>query len=303
MAVVEIRELTHRYGRRTALSGVDLTVETGSVFALIGPNGSGKTTLLQILMGLRRPTSGNVRIFGRDVRALDHRDRARIGYVAEGQRLPGSMTVGELERYLAPLYPNWDWTLVEELRRRFRLEPSQRIRSLSRGEHMKAALMCALASRPELVLMDEPFTGMDVMTRDDLVRGLLESAGRDDWTVIICTHDLGEIESLADHVGFLDSGKLKLAEPMDSLLARFQRIEIITEGEASVPRELPADWLQVRRNGPRVSFIAAAAVDEQRLREFFPELIRYESEAATLREIFVALARNGSHPVMEEALP
>src|SRR5690606_14549656 len=116
--------------------------------ALLGPNGAGKTTLLQILAGLRRPAAGWARVLGKDVTALGVGDRQAIGYVAEGLRLPGWMTLRQLEAYLAPLYPEWDRSLADELRRRFRLDPDRRIRTFSRGEHMKAALLCALAPRP-----------------------------------------------------------------------------------------------------------------------------------------------------------
>ena len=158
MAVIEVDGLTHRYGSVTALADVDIQVPEGTLYALLGPNGAGKTTLLQILMGLRRPTAGRVSLLGKGISELTLQDRASIGYVAEGQPLPGWMTLQQLEEYLAPLYSTWDHALADELRRRFRLNPGRRIKTLSRGEHMKAALLCTLAPRPRLVLMDEPFT-------------------------------------------------------------------------------------------------------------------------------------------------
>src|SRR6185312_9022456 len=116
---------------------LDLVVPDGALYALLGPNGSGKTTLLQVLMGLRRPQQGRVSLLGVDSTALTVRDRAAIGYVAEGQSLPGWMRLEQLEAYLAPLYPTWDRALADHLRDRFDLDPSRTIKSLSRGQHMK----------------------------------------------------------------------------------------------------------------------------------------------------------------------
>ena len=193
------------------------TVPEGALYALLGPNGAGKTTLLKILLGLLRPTAGRVALLGKELPYLTRRDRAAIGYVAEGQHLPGWMTMDRLEGYLAPLYPTWDFALASQLRERFRLPAGRKLRQMSRGERMKAALLVALAPRPRLLIMDEPFTGMDALVKDELVRGLLESVAGEGWTVLLCSHDIGELEGLADWVGFLDAGRLIISEPMDVL--------------------------------------------------------------------------------------
>jgi ABC-2 type transport system ATP-binding protein len=180
MTIVDVHNLTYSFGSIPALRDVELSIPAGVVYALLGPNGSGKTTLLQVLMGMRRARRGRASVFGVDCARLATSDRARIGYVAEGQPLPPWMRLEQLEIYLAPLYPTWDRALANDLRERFGLDPARRIRTLSRGEHMKAALLCALAPRPALVFMDEPFTGMDALVKDELVRGLLETPDRRD---------------------------------------------------------------------------------------------------------------------------
>jgi ABC-2 type transport system ATP-binding protein len=221
MPMIAVDAVSYSYGRAEALHDVSFSVPEGAVYALLGPNGAGKTTLLQILMRLRRPDTGRVQLLGQDVSSLAREQRTRIAYVAEGQALPAWMRLSELESYLAPLYPTWDRTLARELRDRFALDPARRIGTLSRGERMKAALLCALAPRPKLLLMDEPFTGMDAVVKDDLVRGLLESAGSGGWTMLISSHDLGELELLADWVGMLERGRMLLTEPMEQLRERF----------------------------------------------------------------------------------
>jgi ABC-2 type transport system ATP-binding protein len=303
MGIVEARGLSHRYGRRNALVDVHLEVPEGALYALLGPNGAGKTTLLQVLTGIRRPTSGSVALFGKDASRLTIKERGAVAYVAEGQRLPGWMTLRQLEAYLAPLYPRWDPTLAADLRRRFGLEPDQKIRTLSRGQQMKAAVLCALASRPRLLLLDEPFTGMDVMVKDDLVRGLLQSAGDEGCTIVISSHDIGELEALADWVGFLDRGRLTLSEPMDTLRERLKRVDVVTRNGAVPPAAFPAEWLSVERSGPRVSFLlsgADGAGGGDDLRRWFPEPARIEVREASLREIFVALARGNTGTRTEE---
>ncbi len=297
MSVIHVRNLTHEYGKHVALRDVSFDIEAGSVYALLGPNGSGKTTLLQILMGLLPQTSGQVNVLNTSASALTAAHRARMGYVAEGVRLPSSMTLAQLEKYVAPLYPTWDNTLANALRDRFQLDPSRRIRTLSRGEHMKAAMLCALAPRPELLIMDEPFTGMDAVVKDDLVRGVLEMSGREGWTVVIASHDLAELELLADWVGFLHNGRLQLHEPMESVRSRYRWLEVITSSrEAELPRVKPADWVWSESAGPRVRVLLAEP-DEELLRrradEWFPDAQRVELHDASLRDVFVALTRQG----------
>jgi ABC-type multidrug transport system ATPase subunit len=296
-AVIQTQGLTHRYGRHVALRDVNLDVEEGSLYALLGPNGAGKTTLLKILLGLLRPTAGSVTLLGKELKRLTLRDRARIGYVAEDQQLPGWMTLPHLLAYLAPLYPTWDHALAADLQRRFGLPTDRKIRTMSRGERMKAAMLAALAPRPRLLIMDEPFTGMDALVKDELVRGLLELSGDEGWSVLLCSHDIGELETLADWVGFLDAGRLILSEPMDVLRGRFRRVEVMMNGGPFVALdELPPDWLSVDRAGKRATFLIPDHGTEsghEEVQRRFPGAARIEVRGATLREVFVGLAREG----------
>lgn len=291
---VEARGLRYAYGRRDVLHDLDLTVPAGAIYALLGANGSGKTTLLQLLAGLRCPSAGTVRVLGEDARSSGIDARRRIAYVAEGRPLPGWMTLEYLERYLAPLYPSWDRALAASLRERFALDPRRKVGTLSRGEHMKAALLCALAPRPRLLLMDEPFTGMDALVKDDLVRGLLESAGSEGWTVLVSSHDIGELDLLADHVGFLARGALRVSEPMERLRARFRRVTVVGDDAALAAR--PDDrWMAVDRAARRLTFFApdaGADYETSRLPARFPTAERVEAREASLREVFVALAQD-----------
>jgi ABC-2 type transport system ATP-binding protein len=304
MTAVEAHHVTYRYGSVEALCDLDLLVPDGALYALLGPNGSGKTTLLQVLMGLRRPQRGQVSLLGVDSRTLTVKDRAAIGYVAEGQSLPGWMRLEQLEAYLAPLYPTWDAALAASLRERFSLDPKQKIGTLSRGSHMKAALLCALAPRPRLLLMDEPFTGMDALVKDDLVRGLLESAGSEGWTVLLSSHDIGELELLADWVGFLDAGRMRVSEPMEVVRQRFKHVEIVIPPLQADGAAYPPNWLAVERSGSRLRFVASNAGREDVRRSVgarLPDATQIDVRDATLREVFVALARRSTPRDSREA--
>lgn len=306
MTAVETEHLSFAYGSVDALHDVDLAVPEGALYALLGPNGAGKTTLLRILIGLQRARAGRISIFGTPRATLAREQRARISYVAEGQPLPRWMRLAELERYLAPLYPTWDRALADDLRARFMLDPSRRIGTLSRGEHMKAALLCALAPRPKLLLMDEPFTGMDPVVKDDLVRGLLASAAADGWTAIISSHDVAELEVLTDWVGFLDRGRLRLSEEREALRARFKRVTVVAAADAAeLALRSGDDWLSADRAGRRLTFITANGAGDDTatmMRVRFPGAESVEVRDATLGELFVAMARDGRDtPAVEAA--
>lgn len=300
MAIVEVSGLSYSYGKVRALRDVTFAVPEGALYALLGPNGSGKTTLLQILTGLRRARAGRAMVMGVESHALTARHRTAISYVAEGQSLPRWMRMEQLEAYLAPLYPSWDVGLARQLRERFALDPQRRVGTLSRGERMKAALLCALAPRPKLLIMDEPFSGMDALVRDELVRGLLESSGAEGWTVLLCSHDIGELELLADHVGFLARGEMQLSQSMESLRQRFKRVTVIGANERSGV-ELDPTWLDVERTTDRLRFLVSNASDQsiqQEIASRFSGAERLDVDDVSLREIFVALARR-SHGISE----
>ena len=293
MNIIETNQLTHRYWRTEALRGLDLAVPAGSVFALLGANGAGKTTAIKVIMNLLRPTSGEARVFGVDSRRLGEAELAKIGYVSENQQLPLWMTVRQLLDYCRPFYPTWDRTLEAKLLAQFDLPPERKLKQLSRGMLMKAALLSSLAYRPKLLVLDEPFSGLDPLVRDDFVHGLIEASELGEWTVFISSHDIEEVERLADHIGLLESGRLKFAETTEALLGRFRRIDVTLQGGPAALDVVPAGWLELQREGDLVRFVDnqyERARTEQACRERFPEGA-VTAYAMTLREIFVTLAR------------
>jgi ABC-2 type transport system ATP-binding protein len=220
-AAIDARQLTRRFRHTDAVRDLSFSVPEGAICALLGPNAAGKTTTIKLLMNLLRPTQGAVAVLGRDSRLLDAAALQRIGYVSENQRLPDWMTPAQLFDYCRPLYAGWDPALARTLREMLGLAEERPLRQLSRGTRMKAALLASLAFRPALLVLDEPFTGLDPVVRDDLIEALLRPPGGRPWTVLVSSHDMHEVERLADRVVFIEGGRLLLEEPVDSLLARF----------------------------------------------------------------------------------
>ena len=219
---------------------------------------------------------------------------ANIGYVSENQELPEWMTVQYLLAYLKPFYPAWDDARAAQLIRQFDLPLDRQLRHLSRGMRMKIALASSLAYRPRLLIMDEPFSGLDPLVREDLIDGLLESAG--ETTILISSHDLGEIESFASHIGYLDSGRLQFSEEMTSLTARFREVEVVVDSPPLLPldRPWPAHWLRPETSPALVRFVethfdAERTTDE--IRRLFGEVRNISAHPMPLRAIFVTLAR------------
>jgi len=268
-----------------------MTVPEGSVYALIGSNGVGKSTTLKLLLNLLGGYSGRASVFGVECARVGPREYARIGYVSENQELPEWMTVAEFLAFWRPFYPNWDPAREDELLRLFALPLDRKLRDLSRGMRMKAALTSSLCYRPELLILDEPFSGLDPLVRDELAEALLEQS--DSSTVLICSHDLAEIESFASHIAFLDQGRLRFAEAMSGLTDRFREVEITMEA-ARLPERWPQHWYGAEAGSAVVRFVETrfdAAATERTVRELFPEARQVELRAMPLRAIFVALAR------------
>ncbi len=288
--VVNVQRLSHSYGRKAVLRGLDLTIPEGTIYALLGANGAGKTTLLRLLAGIERVQTGAVSLFGDSVRGMTLSQRQRFAYVAEGQELPTWMRLEQMEAYCAPLYPTWDTQLAAQLRKRFDLDPQQKIGTMSRGQRMKAALLCALASRPRLLLMDEPFTGMDIGVKEELVRGLLDTSGDYGWTILVSTHDIAEIEMMVDWVGFLRNGRIDVSAPLEQLRETYRRVEFTLAPGVTLPVARPASWLRVEQSGQRVSVLGVGMSHALIEQTFSGPLVAVDEHEVTLRELYLALA-------------
>src|SRR2546425_4828167 len=216
-SVVTVSELTRRFGATTALASVSLSMPRGAVYGLVGANGAGETTRSKPILRLLRAESGSVRVFGLDPGADPVAVLSRIGYLSEENDPPGWMRVDELIRYTSAFYPKWDDAYADELRRAFALDPAAKIKELSKGQKARAGLLIALAHRPELLVLDEPSSGLDPIVRRDILGAVMRTIADEGRTVLFSSHLLDEVEEVADHVTMIASGRIVLSAPLADL--------------------------------------------------------------------------------------
>jgi ABC-2 type transport system ATP-binding protein len=289
--MIRADNLWKRFGRHEALKGLSFSVPEGSAYALIGANGAGKTTAIRILMNILEAERGSATVLGVDSRRISPRELAEIGYVSENQDIPKALTVAEYLDYLRPFYPRWDKSLEALVLRELRLPRERKIGDLSHGMRMKVGLACALPFHPKLLVLDEPLSGLDSLVRDEFMAGLLRQL--DETTVLVSSHELGEIEGVATHVGFIEEGKLLFEESMSDLTARFREVHVTLDREAAAPGRPPEEWLNVRTVGNVVMFVDSR-FSEDRLGSGIALLnggVRnVDMRPMSLRSIFTALA-------------
>ncbi len=289
---IETKALTKRFGKNVAVQSLDLTVPTGSIFAFLGPNGAGKTTTIKTLMNIMKPTQGSSTVLGVDSQRLSPKEFAQIGYVSENQEMPDWMTIKQFLNYCKAMYPTWDDTFCDDLIKQFNLPMKQKIKNLSRGMKMKAALISSLAYRPKLLIFDEPFSGLDPLVRDEFITGMLDITEDKNWTIFISSHDIDEVERLADWVGIIDKGVLKVIEKTDDLQRRFRRVEVTLEEPVEGEIAFPKEWYLGQQQGRTVHFVDSQYADgDGRIREMFRNCTKVEMFGMSLREIFVVFAK------------
>jgi ABC-2 type transport system ATP-binding protein len=294
MSAIRTENLFKHFRHVRALSGLNLGVPEGAAYALVGPNGSGKTTAIKLLMNILQPTSGSAEVLGMPSSELRGRAFTSIGYVSENQELPLWMRGGVFFQYVRAFYNSWDVALEQEIVNQFALPLDRKLRHLSRGTRMKAALASALAYRPQLVVLDEPFGGLDPLVRDELIAGMRQwAAGA---TIFVSSHDLEEIESFVTHVGYLEAGRLQFSEAISTLTARFRQVEVMVDFPPAPPSHFPPTWMQVQVSNRVVRFVEVQ-FDQERLtseiHQVFGTPQKTTLSAMSLRSIFLVMARAG----------
>jgi len=244
--VIETEDLELRYGRKRALNRLNLRIPRGRIHAIVGANGAGKSSLFRILLGFTSATAGSARILGRDCAALNEHDRARIGFVNEEHSLPAWLRVDEVVAMQRRLYPRWDELRYRSIVGHFHVLPEQRVRELSRGERAGLNLAMAMAQRPELLILDEPTLGLDVVAKRAFLETVLSSVGDGECTIVYCSHQMEEIERLADNLIILERGELKHMSPPDEFCERVMLWVAEFPFVAPAAEELPG-VLQVQR--------------------------------------------------------
>lgn len=289
--VIETQNLTRRFRRCEAVHDLNLSIPLGSVYAFLGRNGAGKTTTIKLLAGLIEPTRGRSFILDQPSRNLQPEHWQQIGYVSENQTLYEWLTGAELMAFTAKLYPSWDKSFADFLIQKLALPMDRKISTCSRGEKVKLALLLSLAYRPKLLILDEPFSGLDPLVREEFLSSLLEITNQNEWSIFFSSHDIDEVEKLADHVGIIEQGQLQVSESIDNLQSRFRQVEIQSEKEIDL-KQMPADWITIEKDFHHVRFIHTqfSAEVEAALRHSYPEA-KIDISTLSLKEIFIALAK------------
>jgi ABC-2 type transport system ATP-binding protein len=224
--IVELHRVSRYFDKKAALDDLSLTVPRGGVFGLIGGNGAGKTTLIKHVLGLLKAQSGTVRVFGLDPIDNPVGTLGRIGYLSEERDIPDWMRVRELIRYTEAFYPAWDPKYAEELREAFDLDPNAKVKTLSRGQRARAGLLTALAHRPDLLVLDEPSSGLDPVVRRDILGAIIRTIAEEGRTVLFSSHLLDEVERVADRVAMIHQGRILLTASMDEIHDTHRRVTL-----------------------------------------------------------------------------
>lgn len=234
--------LTKHFGQKRVVDSLDLRVPTGSVYGLLGRNGAGKSTAVKIMVGMVRPDSGHAELLGERAQKLPPETRARICYLAEGHPLYGWMTIGDAVRFTRAFYPAaWNATLCEQVLDHFELSRSQRFRSLSRGQRAQVSLALGVAPEPELLILDDPTLGLDTVVRRDFLESLIQIIQRKGRTILFSSHNLADVERVADRVGVMLGGVLRVDCPTETFRESVRKLVLTFNGPAPDGREALGD--------------------------------------------------------------
>lgn len=290
--IIRVENVTRRFGKTTALNNVSLNMSQGIVLGLVGENGAGKTTLIRHLLGLLRAKQGEVRVFGKDPVNDPEYVLARLGYLSEHREdLPGWMRIKELFRYTKAFYPQWDIRYSQELCATFGLDPDQRIKTLSKGQKAQVGLVNALAHRPQLLLLDEPSSGLDPVARHDLLATILRSVVAEGRSVFFSSHLLDEIELIADRVVIMHKGAVFVDSPLAEVKDSYCALELRFDSPPEVPPLLPG-VIWSKNQGRQWNVLCRADADTVKRKATELGARTVKVERPTLNEIFVSLVKD-----------
>ncbi len=285
---IDTKDLAKTYAGIRAVTGINLTVPRGSIYGFLGRNGAGKTTTIKMLLGLVRPTAGSARVLGMD--ALDEHVAIlqRTAFVSEKKTLYPSLTPCELVRFSRGFYPTWSDSAVEKYARLFEIPMKQRFEKLSNGNQTKVWLLLALCQGADLLILDEPTTALDPITVDQLMHVLAEDAPDRGCTIFFSSHQLEEVERIAEYVGFIDQGNLLMEARLDDIKSEFR---LITAAGSSLPAQTSTQVLSVELEQDFYRYVVTRDAES-----FAADLSRNGATITSiaplsLRDIFLILVR------------
>jgi len=287
--VIDAAGLQKRYGAAEALRGVDLHVPAGSIFGFLGRNGAGKTTTIKILLGMVRPTGGRATVFGLacDEVTASVQIRRRTAFVSDEKDLYDSISVAEMNRFTAAFFPKWRADLEQRYLRKFELPLDRKIKALSRGMRTKLALLLSLSRGAELLVLDEPTAGLDPAMTEEVLQALVGHAAAEGMTIFFSSHQIAEVDQIADSVAIIDRGRTVVAGALDDLREKFRRIQLVFDREAPEAAFDAPGVTRVRRSGRVLTVLATAGAEPvlDRARALNP--VSMDVVPVTLKEIFL----------------
>ena len=286
--VIETAGLWKRYDDVEALRGLDLQVPSGSIFGFLGKNGAGKTTTIKVLLGMARPTRGEARVFGRAPSGSDGVDvRRRTAFVSDEKDLYDYMSVAEMIAFTRSFYPRWRADLEQQYLRKFDLQPGRNIKELSRGMRTKLAMLLALCRGAELLMLDEPTSGLDPAMAEEMLQALVGHVAAQESTVFFSSHQLSEVEQIADHIAIIDRGQTVVSGALDDLRGQYRRIQLVFEGNAPEIKVHAPGTHRVRRQGRVLTVLSSSGGDAvlEELRGYRPA--SFEVSPVSLKDIFL----------------
>ena len=260
--IIETRHLRKLFKGRAAVDALNLSVEAGSIFGFLGRNGAGKTTTVRLLLGFLKPASGEVRLFGRAITGPDSgvEARRRIGFVSENKHPYPYMTVNQVIRFTRPFFPGWRDDLERRYLKMFDLPPDRKVSALSKGMRTGLMLLLAMSHGAELLILDEPTEGLDPAITEVLLKELVALPASEGTTIFFSSHQLAEVDQIADHIAIIDGGRAVVGGSLDDLKLQYQCIRVVFARQP-----VAVHWLEgaerVRQDGSTVSILVSRNVE------------------------------------------
>ena len=261
--IIETKQLTKYYGKTLALDHLDLRVPRGCIYGFLGRNGSGKTTAIKLMLGLLKPTTGSASVLGCDSQALTPDIRGQIGYVTEGHRLYRWMRIGALEKFQKAFFPDrWNSQLFDEMLEYFGLSKKKKIKSLSNGQRAQVSLALTMAPDPDVMIMDDPTLGLDVVIRRQFLEGMIHLIQKKGKTILFSSHILGDVERVADRIAVIEQGVLRADCTLEEFRQNIRKVHFVFESDVPEIIEIPG-LLHKRTNHNHLELTLVGTTDEQ----------------------------------------
>ncbi|MFA6940597.1 MAG: ABC transporter ATP-binding protein [Clostridiaceae bacterium] len=291
--MISVINANKAYQYKKALNGVNLEVEEGSIFGLIGPNGAGKTTLIKCILDIYKLDSGEIKIGGKNIKN-NPEAKALIGYVADENRYFNTFKIDEMIKLYKMTYKNFDMDRFNELNRIFKLPDDRSIGRLSKGMKMRLSLMLNLSIRPKILVMDEPTSGLDPIARKNLIQILLDEVAERKTTILISSHNLGELERICDTVAIMNEGEIKYRDSLENMKTSMKKIQIAFNEEPKLKIEEMKEFRSVERIG-RVYTVLTKDFNNQLISKLEKEgMVFYQEINLTLEDIFMCCIEKGT---------